>query len=166
MAQNIAIHGEEMVRKIASGLNKSGYLHDLNIQLPKLSLVGKTYFILCDWMDDNSLDVSAEERLEHYIQMMLADSELGSPVRKTCDCVTNRELLHIAEEVADKVELLAAVLGEDKQLRTTNEKDVVLKTYQLLVGWEENQHETRHRLAWALQEIGKTKMADRYAHTS
>ena len=36
---------------------------------------------------------------------------------------------------------------------TTNEKDMVLKTYHLLVGWEENQHEglnTRHRLALAL----------------
>lgn len=162
MAQTIVNHGVEGVRKIATTLNKSEYLRYLEVLLPQLSPVAKTYFILWDWMEDNSLDVSAEARLEHYIQMAMADSESGSPAR---NCLTNRELLHVAEEVADKVVYLAAVLGEDKRLRTTNEKDMVLKTYHLLVGWEEDQHDgvnTRHQLAHALQEIGKTKMADRY----
>lgn len=162
MAQTIVNHGVEGVRKIATTLNKSEYLRYLEVLLPQLSPVAKTYFILWDWMEDNSLDVSAEARLEHYIQIAMADSESGSPAR---NCLTNRELLHVAEEVADKVVHLAAVLGEDKRLRTTNEKDMVLKTYHLLVGWEEDQHDgvnTRHQLAHALQEIGKTKMADRY----
>ena len=85
MAQTIINHGVEGVRKIATTLNKSEYLHYLEVLLPQLSPVAKTYFILWDWMEDNSLDVSAEARLEHYIQMTLAGSELGSPARKTLD---------------------------------------------------------------------------------
>ena len=175
MANKIANQGVKALKNIATRLGKNEYLCYLEAlpELQNLSLVQKTYLILWDWMEDpsNSLEVSAGKRLRRYVQLTLAEMagskcEEVNPARKTGNRLTSRELLHVAEEVADKVEHLAAVLGDSEvcRLRTMNERNLVVKTCHLLIGWEENQHiniRTRHLLACVLEEIGKTTTADK-----
>ena len=101
-------------------------------------------------------------------QNTTANEQNKSPTRTNSNDPTSLEMLQVAQQAADKVGHLAAVLSEDQQLRNINEQDLVMKTYHFLREWKDNQPEgacIRHRLASALAVIGKQRTADMYVQS-
>lgn len=107
LCERISSHGEEAVQTLAKLLNRHVYLYNLGIGQPNLTLEDKTDLIIWDWMEDNILCVSREEKLAHYIWVTLSYYETvrsnfgedGSPARNTGD-QTSWEQSHVVEDIA------------------------------------------------------------------